>query len=82
MTPAAGRFATSKSSPERQLRRVGDDDPLVRFTVTVDQEDQPALGEVRVAQALIDHVRVAQRPPGLPSCVELAPHAVALDAQL
>jgi hypothetical protein len=67
MTPAAGRFATSKSSPGRQLRRVGGDDVLVRLAVQVDQEDQPALSEVRVAQTLIDRVRVAQRPPGLPS---------------
>jgi hypothetical protein len=43
--------------------------------VKVDQEDQPALGEVRVAQALIDRVRVAQRPPGLASCVDLSPRS-------
>src|SRR5450432_2389205 len=41
---AAGRFATSKSSPLRQLWRVGDGDVLVCPVRQVDHEDQPALG--------------------------------------
>jgi hypothetical protein len=41
----------------------------------VDQEDQPALGEVRVAQALVDRVRVAQRPPGPTALIDLLPAA-------
>ncbi len=72
MTPAAGRLIDLESSPQRQLRRLGGDDLLGRVAVKVDHEDQPTLGEVRLAQALVDRVRVAQRPPGLPSRVELA----------
>ena len=49
MTPAAGRLIDLESSPQRQLWRFGDDDVLGCVAVKVDQEDQPALGEVRVA---------------------------------
>ena len=45
MTPAAGRFATSKSSPQRQLRRFGGDDVLVRAAVHVDQGHEPAFAK-------------------------------------
>ena len=33
---------------------------LVHPTVQADHRQQPALGEVRIAQALVDRVRVAQ----------------------
>jgi hypothetical protein len=49
MTPAAGRLIDLESSPQHQLWRLGGDDLLVRVAVKVDQEDQPTLGEVRVA---------------------------------
>jgi hypothetical protein len=49
MTPAAGRLIDLESSPQRQLRRLGDDDLVARVAVKVDREDQPTLGEVRVA---------------------------------
>ena len=49
VTPTAGRLIDLESSPQRQLRRFGDDDVLGCVAVKVDQEDQPALGEVRVA---------------------------------
>src|SRR5450755_1047321 len=39
----------------------------------VDHEDQPTLSEVRVAQALVDRVRVAQRPPGPAALIDLVP---------
>src|ERR1039458_6264040 len=48
----------------------------------VGQEQQPALGEVRVAQAVVDRGRVAQRPPGLASRVDLPPHVFSFYAQL
>ena len=62
MTPAAGRFATSKSSPQRQLRRFGGDDVLVRPVMQVDHEDQPALREV------------ALRRPWSTACAWLSAH--------
>jgi hypothetical protein len=43
---------------------------LARVAVQFNQGDEPALGEVRVAQAVIDCVGVAQRPPGLASRVD------------
>ena len=39
-----------RSSPQRQLRRVGDGDLLVCPVMHVDHENQPALSEVRVAK--------------------------------
>jgi transposase len=62
MTPAAGRLIDLESSPQRQLRRLGGDDLPGRVAVKVDQEDQPTLGEVRVAQGVIDGRSVAERP--------------------
>ena len=82
MTPAAGRFVDLESFPERQLWRGGSDDLPVRLAMQVGQEHQPALGEVRVAQAVVDRGRVAQRPPGLASGVDLPPHVFSFDAQL
>jgi hypothetical protein len=53
------------------LWRDGGGEVLVRPTVQADHRQQPALGEVRVAQALVDRVRVAQRPPGPAALIDL-----------
>jgi hypothetical protein len=49
--------------------------------VQIDQADQPALREVRHAQAVVDRRAVAERPRGLASRVDAAPRAVPLDSQ-
>ena len=46
---------------------------LVGLVMQVDHEGQPVLGEVRVAQALVDRVCVAQRPPGPAALIDLVP---------
>ncbi len=54
----------------------------MRLAMKVGQEQQPALSEVRVAQAVVDRGRVAERPPGLAPGVDLSPHVFSFDAQL
>ena len=44
---------------------------LVRPTVQADYRHKPALSEVRIAQALVDRVAVAQRPPGPAALIDL-----------
>ena len=75
-------LAPITSNELRNSGRGGSDDLPVRLAMKVGQEHQPALGEVRVAQAVVDRGRVAQRPPGLASRVDLPPHALPFDAQL
>ena len=61
-----------ESSPSRQLWRVGGGDALVRVAVQFEDEHEPAFGEERSVERAVHSREVAQRPPGLASCVDLS----------
>ena len=82
MNPAAGRFATSNHPHSASCGGSGATICWCASAVQVDQGHEPALPEERAVEAVVDRVRVAQRPPGLASRVDLPPRACRLDAQL
>ena len=81
MNPAAGRFATSNHPHSASCGDAGTTICWCASRCKSTRAVSPR-AEERAVEAVVDRGRVAQRPPGLASTVDLSPHTLGLAAQL